>query len=573
MMLLVGSITVAYSSENRCRCFQSAYWGRVYFDTANSIIIRSDMQGRIQYLNDYGLRFFGYEEHEILGRTLLETIVPEIDSCGRDLKQFVHNLFHDPESYLQSYLQTENENLCRDGRRVWVAWSNQAILNEQGHVVEILSVGNDITQRKQAEADLQRSETKFRNIFENSQVGIFRTRFPDGLILDVNQRFANLFGYDSPEELIEFKRKSGTDCYVHSSDREYAVESLNQQGELQNFEVQMRKRDGTVFWVLYSARLNTIDGYMEGVISDINDCKQAEAALQASETELRALFSAIPDPLFVLTAEGRVIEAVEIEPDRLYKPIEEQVGRTLHQIFAEEQADEFLGYIQQVLRTQQMLTVEYSLWMAGRKNWFSARIAPIRHEQVIWLARDITVHKQAEAASILEERNRMAREIHDTLAQCLTGVIVQLQAAIDEHTTNLVDRQAHLNQAIALAKDGLTEARRSVKALRPRLLEDAPLEVALEQLTKQMMIGTSLETNHRLVGLPYSLSPLVEEQLFRMVQEALTNVLKHANASQAEIELGYQFNQMHLRIKDNDQTWLGSPEIAGCDRNSLRQMI
>ncbi len=130
--------------------------------------------------------------------------------------------------------------------------------------------------------------------------------------------------------------------------------------------------------------------------------------------------------------------------------------------------------------------------------------------------------QEAEQAAILAERNRLAREMHDTLAQCLTGVIVQLQAAIDEHTvivqlqaaidehtTNLADQQAHLNQAIALAKNGLTEARRSVKALRPRLLEDAPLEVALEQLTKQMMIGTSLETNHRLIGLPYSLSGCV----------------------------------------------------------------
>jgi len=83
-------------------------------------------------------------------------------------------------------LQTENENLCRDGRRVWVAWSNQAILNEHGHLVEILSVGNDITQRKQAEEALQRSEAKFRNIFENSQVGIFRTRLSDGFSMPIN---------------------------------------------------------------------------------------------------------------------------------------------------------------------------------------------------------------------------------------------------------------------------------------------------------------------------------------------------------------------------------------------------
>jgi PAS domain S-box-containing protein len=165
-------------------------------------------------MNDYGLSFFGYEEDQILGRTLLETIVPETETSGRDLKQFVHDLFHNLEAPLpQAYLQTENENLCRDGRRVWIAWSNQAIFNDQGDVVEILSVGNDTTQRRQAEEALQRSEAKFRTIFENSQVGIFRTRFSDGLLLDANQRHANLFGFDSPEESIGLEY--ATDYYRH----------------------------------------------------------------------------------------------------------------------------------------------------------------------------------------------------------------------------------------------------------------------------------------------------------------------------------------------------------------------
>ena len=68
---------------------------------------------------------------------------------------------------------------------------------------------------------------------------------------------------------------------------------------------------------------------------------------------------------------------------RLYKPLEEQVGKTLHEIFSQVQADEFLGYIHQVLGTQQVLTIEYSSQMAGQQIWFSTRIAPIRHDQVI----------------------------------------------------------------------------------------------------------------------------------------------------------------------------------------------
>jgi PAS domain S-box-containing protein len=523
---------------------------RNLIQTANSIIVRCDMQGRIQYLNDCGLEFFGYEAHEILGRTLLETIVPEIDSCGRDLKPFVQNLFHDPESYLQSYLQVENENLCRDGRRVWVAWSNQAILDEQGQVVEILSVGNDITGRKQAEAALQRSEAKFRNIFENSQVGIFRTRLSDGLIIDGNQRFADLFGYDSPDEMIG--KKQTTDCYVNSSDRQQAIELLKRDRELQNFEVQLQKRDGTLFWGLYSTRLNAADECMEGVIADISDRVSAEAALQASEAELQLLFAAIPDSLCVLTAEGQIIK--KVDPDRLNQPIEAQIGKTLHQVFEKEQADEFMDYIQQVLRTQQILTVEYSLWIAGRQTWFSARIAPIRHERVIWLSRDITALKQAEAASILEERNRMAREIHDTLAQAFTGILAQVGAANQVLTDDLEATGAHLDLIKELARTGLTEARRSVVALRPQLLEEGSLQSALHRLVAQHRTA-AMDTTlyYRIEGAVYSLPTEVESNLLRIGQEALTNATRHANADEIRVELVYDRDRFCLRVTDNGQ--------------------
>jgi PAS domain S-box-containing protein len=297
VLCVARDISDRKQTEEALRQSEANY--RNLVQTANSIIIRFDTEGRIQYLNDYGLRFFGYEADQILGRTLLETIVPETETSGRDLRQFVCDLFQHPESYLQ----TENENLCRDGRRVWVSWSNQAILNEHGHLVEILSVGNDITQRKQAEKALQRSEAKFRNIFENSQIGIFRTRLRDGLILDANQRLANLFGFDSPDEVIGVKHTA--DFYVNPSDRQRAIELLKQHGELQNFEVQMQKQDGTPFWGLYSSRLNSLDGYMEGVIADISDRKQAEAALQQSEERFRGIFENAALGIAIASVEGK----------------------------------------------------------------------------------------------------------------------------------------------------------------------------------------------------------------------------------------------------------------------------
>ncbi|MGL4621219.1 MAG: PAS domain-containing sensor histidine kinase, partial [Chroococcidiopsis sp.] len=297
----------------------------------------------------------------------------------------------------------------------------------------------------------------------------------------------------------------------------------------------------------------------ENLLADYNRILEQQvaertAALQASETELRAFFAAIPDPLFVLTAEGRVIEAVEVGIGQLYKPIEEQVGKTLHEIFSQAQADEFLGYIHQVLSTQQMLTVEYSLLMAGQKTWFSTRIAPIRPGQVIWLARDITDCKRAEAASILEERNRMAREIHDTLAQAFTGILAQVGAANQVLTDDLEATQAHLDLIKELARTGLVEARRSVVALRPQLLESGSLQSALHHLVAQTRAAaTDTTLYYEIEGAAYSLPTEVESNLLRMGQEALTNAIRHANADEIRVELIYDRDRFCLRVKDNGQ--------------------
>ena len=215
------------------------------------------------------------------------------------------------------------------------------------------------------------------------------------------------------------------------------------------------------------------------------------------------------------------------------------------------QVDEFLGYIHQVLSTQQVLTVEYSLQIAGQQTWFSTRIAPIRPDQVIWLARDITDRKQAEEASILKERNRMAREIHDTLAQAFTGVLVHMGTVSRLVTTKPEAVQTHIDIVRELARNGLIEARRSVAALRPQLLEDGNLGTALEQFVSTMQSSTEARLTCKVVGTPYTMSPDTENNLLRIGQEAFTNAIKYAQASEIRIELVYKSTSCCLRVKDN----------------------
>ena len=551
---VIADISDCKQAEAALRQSEANY--RNLLQTANSVILRYDRQGRIRYINDYGVKLLGYEEHEILGRTVFETIIPEAELSGRDMRPFVHDLLRNP----QSYPQGEGENLCRDGRRVWMEWSNQAIFNERGEVVEILSVGNDTTQRKQAEDALQRSEATFRTIFENSQVGIFRNRLSDGLILNANQRLANLLGFDSPEEIVGLKHSIG--YFINPNDRQQAIEVLKRDGELRSYEFQMRKRDGTVFWVLSSCYLNADDDYIEGVIADISDRKQAEVALQISEERLRLALTAANQGLYDLNIKT---EEVTINPEYAlmlgYDPATFHVTKSkwIESLHPDDRESVLAVYYACITGEVPSYQAEYRhRTQDGQWKWILAvgnvvawneSGEPIR---ALGVVTDIDDRKRAEAASILEERNRMAREIHDTLAQAFTGILAQVGAAKQVLTDDVEATQAHLDLIEELARTGLVEARRSVVALRPQLLEEGSLQSALHRLIAQIRTA-AMDTTlyYEIEGAVYALPPEVESNLLRMGQEALTNATRHANADEIRVELVYDRDRFCLRVKDN----------------------
>ncbi|MBP5976865.1 response regulator [Brasilonema sp. CT11] len=134
---------------------------------------------------------------------------------------------------------------------------------------------------RQSAIALQQSESKLRTIFENSQVGIFRSRLEDGLILDANQRFITMIGYDSAEEVVGLKQT--LEFYVDRTEWLELLERVHAQQEVHNFETQFRRRDGSIFWVLSSARVNPEQVYLLVVITDISDRKRTEAALEQAK--------------------------------------------------------------------------------------------------------------------------------------------------------------------------------------------------------------------------------------------------------------------------------------------------
>jgi PAS domain S-box-containing protein len=173
-------------------------------------------------------------------------------------------------------------------------------------------------------------------------------------------------------------------------------------------------------------------------------------------------------------------------------------------------------------------------------------------QHVVMAVHGQQVAEQERQAAILKERARLARDVHDTLAQGFTGVILQMEAAeealFDENPDAAVQR---VRRAREIARESLGEARRSVHALRPQALDKRGFAEALQSMLKNTTAGTSLRTSFCWEGEPMVLPANVEETLLRIGQEALSNALKHAHPTEFHIRLCFKSDAVRLELFDN----------------------
>ena len=181
---------------------------------------------------------------------------------------------------------------------------------------------------------------------------------------------------------------------------------------------------------------------------------------------------------------------------------------------------------------------------------------------------------QSRQSAVVAERNRMARDIHDTLAQGFTGVILQLEAA-EEATSQRLGAKAgeHLRRASELAREGLREARRSVWALRPQTLEEKDLCEALRGLIQKLTAGTPVRAEFIVQGQSRELPLEWEENLLRIGQEVLTNALRHAQASQFNAQLAFDDGEVRLNLRDNGSGFDPASRHDGFGLQGMRERV
>ena len=194
-----------------------------------------------------------------------------------------------------------------------------------------------------------------------------------------------------------------------------------------------------------------------------------------------------------------------------------------------------------------LVSIFIGIWISGIIGQSSTRRNLI--EQLEATQEELADAKRQEG--ILEERQRLAREIHDTLAQGFTSIVMHLEAAEQALPDDLATLQTHLNQARSISRSSLDQARRVVQDLRPDLLEQNSLPDAIKRTASRWSEQSDIATTTQITGQTMTLHPNIEVMLLRATQEALNNIRKHAQATDVQITLSYMSDVIMLDIQDD----------------------
>jgi PAS domain S-box-containing protein len=318
----------------------------------------------------------------------------------------------------------------------------------------IMVHSEDITERKRAEEKLHQAEEKYRDIVENAVEGIFQST-PEGKFLTANTALAIILGYDSPEVFIKSIENSGYQLYADPSDRDRARKILAEQGVLNNFEVQVLRKNGERIWVNLNARLvRDGDGkilYYEGTVENISKRKQTEEALRLAEEKYRAIVENAVEGIFQSTIEGRFLMVNSAlakfhsydSPEELIADIS-NIGEQLYvhpedrQKYRQIIADEGLvkGFETQLYRKD------------GTIKWGSMNVRSVKDHDGHFLyyegtIEDITARKEAEEG---------LQKSLEKLRKALGGIIQAMALTVetrDPYTAGHQRRVADLARAIA----------------------------------------------------------------------------------------------------------------------------
>jgi PAS domain S-box-containing protein len=465
----------------------------------------------------------------------------------------------------------EDPYITSDGSTGWLQWESLPWRKGNGEIGGLILFTQVITERKRAAEALRASEERFAKIFNFTpfRMGILRIR--DGVVLEVNDSWTKDTGFTRNEIINQpiFTLSSSMDDGLVEKLREVLIASQ----PVNDTEIRFRTKDGRAMIASTSAVVIDLDGepcYLWAA-NDITERKHAEEALQASESRFSIAFNSNPMLASISELEGGRFLAVNDSFVALtgYSR-EEAVGHTALELNLWPNPEDRRRVMEKVKKETRVRDFEASIRLKnGEKRVLLLSIEKIELDGQVCLlhvADDITLRKRAEQtlralsarlhSAREEEGTRIAREIHDELGGALTGLKWDLEK-IDNTLNGLADGlqlaevRNRIGSMTTLIETTITTVRRIAAELRPGVLDDLGLVAAIEWQIEQFQSRSGLKCHWTNNAKEIELDREKATAVFRILQEILTNVLRHAGATNVYVKLGRTKHYFEVEVKDD----------------------
>jgi len=511
--------------------------------------------GTVVYWNKASEDVYGYPAREALGKDLGELIIPpDIQPLFRESLKGAAKIKRSGEFMPPAEVML----LHKDGHLVPVYSIHTAVCGE-GREPLLFCIDVDLSERRRREEDLRASESKIRSIFNTAPIGI--GIISSRVILEINDRFCEITGY-SRDELIG---KSARMVYPTAKDFEYVgrekYRQIRERG-MGTVETRFKRKDGKIIDVLLSSTPLDPTDPSSGVLFtalDITERKNAEEKFQG-------LFELSPVGIFLLNLQGD-IKAVNSRGCKIYGYRREELLKlNVRDIIPPRLAGKFPRLVED-LKKKKHITGE-SEGKRKNKNVFplelSLNLFRWRGEEYLQvLVQDISHRIAAENAERLgrlsemlmsyqeEERKHIARELHDHIGQDLAAIKIGLQMLEREYPAMEAGLKDEIRETVQVAEKAISDVRRISATLRPESLDRMGLVPALDHEIEYLSGRGGIDISFESKNFQVRLTPEKEIAVYRIVQEGITNILKHSQADQAWIRLSRKGKKLSLSIKDD----------------------
>lgn len=463
----------------------------------------------------------------------------------------------------RGFVKNKEINLKNKNGDLRIASVTAKVLHDaDGNAKWIDGVLEDITERKKLEKALEQSESNYRYIFENSVMGIFQTT-REGKIIKINNAFANMFGFNTPEVMMAETNGIIVNYYINPGDREKFITLLNKYDIVKDFEVEFVNKFGKRIWgSINSKAVRDSHGrflYCEGTLDDITERKTAQDALRLSEEKFRRITELSLD-IYVTIDTDRIIRFISNSILRYtgFKPAD-LIGTDFNQFVPLNEIKKCSNFFRDAFNGKAVGLFEINVYRKDKTiASVEASLVPVFNNlKVVALelyARDISDRRRLEQKIITIseiEQRRIGRDLHDGLGQTLTGISLMLGTVARKLQMKKPVRSAELSRIAKRVEIAIETTRRTAMGLCPVSMESDGLAVALGGMARSLENEYGIHCSMECSDMKSSLDISITNHLYYIALEAVTNSIKHGKAKSINILLANHERKILLIVRDD----------------------